>query len=153
MGWIRQDGEPVTTVEALLSLRPDLSILYQDLLERLWTTTGFDPVVLELCRLRQAQLLGCEPEYARRTPYALAAGFDDDLADALPSWPTSPAFDATARACLAYTEAFVIDPHGVDDDQAEAVKAQTGEDGLVALTMALGLFDGLCRLRLCLEPA
>ena len=65
--------------------------------------------------------------------------------------PASPVSSRTTSACLAYTEAFVIDPHGVDDDHADVVREETCEAGLVALTMALGLFDGLCRLRLSLE--
>ena len=111
------------------------------------------PVLLELCRVRQAQLLGCDAEAVRRTPFAVDAGLDEALVGSLSSWPTSPAFSPAAKACLAYTEAFVIDPHGVDDQHADVVREETGEAGLVALTMALGLFDGLCRLRLSLEDA
>jgi alkylhydroperoxidase family enzyme len=153
MRWLRDDDAPTTSLEELLGLRPDLSELYQDLFQRLWTATGFDPVLLELCRIRQAQLLGCDAEAVRRTPFAVDDGLDEALIGSLSSWPTSPAFSPAAKACLAYTEAFVIDPHGVDDQHADVVREETGESGLVALTMALGLFDGLCRLRLSLEDA
>ena len=37
-----------------------------------------DPVLLELCRLRVAMLLGCAEELAARTPAAVAAGLDED---------------------------------------------------------------------------
>lgn len=139
------------SLERLLALRPDLAALYGDLLDRLWTDTGLDPVVLELCRLRQAGLLGCESEAARRTSYAVDAGLDAAVVASLSSWPSDPRFGAVERGCLAYTEAFVIDPHGVGDDHADAVRDVIGESGLVALTTALGLFDGLCRLHLALE--
>lgn len=142
---------PATAVPPELDLPPHVAKLYDDLLARLWDGTGFDPIVLELCRLRQARLLGCEAETARRTQDAVDAGLDEEVVAALSSWPTSPDFDQRTRACLAYTEAFVIDPHGVDDTTAAAVRDHVGEPGLVALTMALGLFDGVCRVRLSLE--
>jgi alkylhydroperoxidase family enzyme len=135
----------------VLALRPDLATLYGDLLERLWTDTDLDPVLLELCRLRQATLLGCQAEVGRRTSYAIDAGLREDQVASLASWPTAETFGEVERACLAYTEAFVVDPHGVDDEQAATVRALIGEDGLVALTMALGLYDGVCRLHLALE--
>ena len=139
------------SLEPLLALRPDLATLYGELLDSLWTGTGLDPVVLELCRLRQAGLLSCATEVARRTPYATRAGLQEDVVAALASWPVDPRFGPVERACLAYTEAFVIDPHGVGDDHAADVRESLGEPGLVALTTALGLFDGLCRLHLALE--
>ena len=149
---MRQLGEGgAASLERVLALRPDLAALYGQLLDRLWTDTGLDPVVLELCRLRQAGLLGCDAEEARRTSYAVQAGLQEEIVAALASWPTDPRFGPVERTCLAYTEAFVVDPHGVGDDHAAAVRDLLGEGGLVALTTALGLFDGLCRLHLALE--
>jgi len=141
------------SLEPVLALRPDLAALYGKLLDSLWTDTGFDPLVLELCRLRQASLLGCDAEAARRTSFATDAGLPEATVSALSSWPTDPRFGPVERACLAYTEVFVIDPHGVGDDHAATVRDLLGEPGLVALTTALGLFDGLCRLHLALEVA
>src|SRR3954468_11099884 len=89
--------------QPVLALRPDLAVLYADLLDRLWTDTDFDPVVLELCRLRQATLLGCESEARRRTAYARDAGLQEDVVGALSAWPTATVFGPVARACLAYT--------------------------------------------------
>jgi len=149
--WLGDETAVAPSLRDVLDARPDVVTLYGDLLDRLWTDTGFDPIVLELCRLRQAQLLGCRAEHGRRTPYATRAGLPEALVERLASWPTAPGFDPVTRTCLAYTEAFVVDPHGVDDAQAEAVRVLLGEPGLVALTMALGLFDGWCRLRLSLE--
>jgi hypothetical protein len=41
-----------------------------------------------------------------------------------------------------------MDCSAITDAQADAVKAHIGEEGLVALLQALGVFDGLIRLGL-----
>jgi hypothetical protein len=47
--------------------RADLAGLYAEMTRRVWTTTGVDPVLLELCRLLIAQLHGCRlSQTARR---------------------------------------------------------------------------------------
>ena len=68
-----------------------------------------DPVVLELCRLRLAQLFGDAAESARRTPAAVAAGLDESMVRELPAWPRSPRFGPRERACLAFCEQFFVD--------------------------------------------
>ena len=73
-----------------------------------------------------------------------------ELVEALPSWPSHPGFSDLARAALGVAEMFVIDAHGVTDDQIADLEARIGPPGVVALTTALGLFDGESRLRLTL---
>ena len=55
------------------------------------------PVLLELCRLRVAQILGCESELQRRSAAAQAAGLSEETIAALDDWRTSERFSA-ARA-------------------------------------------------------
>ncbi len=71
-----------------------------------------DPVVLELCRLRVAQLVGCDGELAVRSRPAVDGRLAEDAVAELASWPTAARFDDTTRACLGFTEQFVIDPVG-----------------------------------------
>lgn len=98
-----------------------------------------DPVLLDLCRLRIATLLG-----AIATPLAVPAG-DERVVD-LARWPTAPAFDATERACLAFAEQFVIDVAGLDDATAVAVADALGEQGLADFTSALLVVEQRLRL-------
>ena len=56
------------------------------------------------------------------------------------------------RTCLTYTEQFLIDAHGVDDAQTDAVSTLLSPAGLVALTVALGMFETSCRLQLLFSP-
>jgi AhpD family alkylhydroperoxidase len=107
-----------------------------------------DPVLLELCRLRVAMLLGCATELAVRTPAALAAGLDERTVAELASWPTSSRFDPRARACLAFTEQFVIDVASLDHDLTDAVTSHLGSAGLVDLAHALLVVEQRQRLAL-----
>ena len=88
-----------------------------------------DPVLLELCRLRIAMLLGCEAELAARTPAAVERGLDEATVAELAQWPTSPRFGPRERACLALCEQFVMDVAGVTDELAADVSAHLGPAG------------------------
>ncbi len=45
----------------------------------------------------------------------MTPGLTEDKVTALASWPTSPLFTSADRACLAFTEQFVIDANGITD--------------------------------------
>jgi alkylhydroperoxidase family enzyme len=104
-----------------------------------WEET--DPVVLELARLRIATLLGAKGELARRTPSARDAGVTEAKIGALPSWPTSPLFDARERACLAFAEQFVMDANGVTDEQVADVTEHLGAGPCYAFVQAVSVLE------------
>jgi len=110
-----------------------------DVVVAAWDET--DPVLLELCRLRMATVLTYPAEQARRTGRAAAAGLDEAKLAALPSWPTSPRFDALERACLALAEQFVIDANGVTDELVADVTAHLGPSGCYAFVQALSVVE------------
>src|SRR5262245_30789352 len=146
-GWLPEAAPGTTAFERVFDLRPDLYADYRAFLALFWTRDALGPVVLELCRLRVAQLLRCEGELRLRYRPARAAGLEEPTIALLERWPTAPAFSDAERACLAYAEQFVLDAHGVTDAQAAAVTAHLGAAGLVALTEALALFEGFARFR------
>ncbi|MFM7535638.1 MAG: hypothetical protein ACKO91_07580 [Acidimicrobiales bacterium] len=125
--------------DAALALLPGLAEAHRHLHAAVWDGSVPAPV-LERCRLRMAQLLGARRALDERSAPAVAAGFDDENS-AVAQWPTDPRLDDGARACLAFAELFVIDPHAIDDSQAAAVVAAYGEAGLVTLTTALGIWE------------
>ncbi len=100
---------------------------------------ALDGDLLDKVRLRVAMLLGCEYELAD-DPTGLAA--------TLPSWPSSPAFTARDRACLAYTEQFVIDVASIPDHLVGDLKREVGVSGLVDFTHALLVIEQRQRLTL-----
>jgi alkylhydroperoxidase family enzyme len=134
----------VTDVD-LLGARPELVEHRATMLDGIWRDSGVPPVLLELARLRVAALLDDEAGWAARTPAAVAAGFDEELVDALPAWPTDPRFTPTDRAALAVAEQFVMDCHGVTDAQVADVREALGDPRTVGFLIALALFDGFSR--------
>lgn len=129
---------------AVLALRPELAADHARLMDAVWD--HLDPVLLELCRLRMAKLLGATAAQSERSSRAVEAGLTDDLVARLPAWPADPAFTEAHRAALAFTEQLVVDHHGVTDAHVQALEAALGRDGVVVLTTALGVWDNLHRL-------
>ncbi len=111
--------------------------------EAAWAATS--PRLLELCRVRIAILLGCAAEVDARTP---GSGVGDDLLAAIRSWPTDARFDALDRACLAFTEHYVIDVASIDDDTVAAVREHLGDEGVANFVNALLVVEQRIRLRL-----
>jgi len=150
MTWLPEHAEASTGVERVFGLRPDLYEPFLAFYSTFWTHALLDPVILELCRLRVAQLLRCDSELHVRYQPALDAGLTEDQIAELRQWPTSPRFTAEHRAVLAFAEQFVIDVEGIDSDLRDAVIDHVDVGGLVALCEALALFDGFCRFRIIL---
>jgi alkylhydroperoxidase family enzyme len=131
--------------EGVFALRANLFEAWRDFSALFWTRRLMDPVVLELCRLRVAQLLGARHPQSVRTPEAIAAGLSEDRIAALESWWTRGDFSATERACLRFAEQFVLDAKGITDADAAAVVGALGDAGTVAFVEALAIFDGFSR--------
>ncbi|MEZ5570100.1 MAG: hypothetical protein R3E54_17475 [Halioglobus sp.] len=127
----------------LAPVLPPMSGAYQRLVEALWEQTHVPSEVLELCRLRLAQLHRSEADWQRQER-ALAPRLREQLS----RYTSSDAFDEGSRACLAFAEVYAMDASAISDAQASAVQAHYGDAGLVLLIEALGLFDGLIRLNL-----
>jgi alkylhydroperoxidase family enzyme len=146
--------DAATPLEGAFSLRQNLLDEFRRFYALFWEQRAVDPVILELCRLRIAQIHGCEPELRVRYQPALDAGLSEAKIAALSDASHSPLYREAERACVAFAELFAIDPHAIDDEDAARVVAALGEPGTVALVEALALFDGFARFRLMLgvEP-
>jgi alkylhydroperoxidase family enzyme len=139
-------GDVLTKV---LTEHPDVAAHLEELRGAAWRAV--DPVLLELCRLRISQLLGCEAEQGVRTSEAVAGGLDEAAVSDLRAWPASRRFGPRERACLAFCEQFMIDVAGLTDDVAGAVADQLGPKGFVNLVNALLVVEQRQRLRLAWE--
>ena len=126
------------TAAGALALRPELAELVAAYDAELRCV---EPVLLELCRLRIAQLLGDSTQVAALTGSKMAA---------LAAYPTSPLFSEHERTCLNYAEQYVIDVHSLTDADADAVKQGMTDAEFVGFTVALGMFEGFARFRLIL---
>jgi len=147
MSWLPlpASAPPGDDFERVFGLRENLFEAWRDFTRLFWTRRLVDPCLLELCRLRVAQLLGAAHELSLRTPEARAAGLREERIAALGAWWTSDAFSPTERACLRFAEQFVLDAKGITDADAAAVVSALGESGLVAFVEALAIFDGFSR--------
>ncbi len=134
---------------AVLHDHPDIAAHLAEAYAAAWRAV--DPVLLELCRLRIAALLGCHAEAAARTPAAREAGLEAATVAELARWPTSPRFGLRERACLALCEQFVMDVASLPDELVRNVAEHLGEDGLADLVTALLVVEQRQRLRLAWE--
>lgn len=132
-----------------LELLPEVNARWREFEATVWSS-GLDPVLLELCRLRIATLLRDGVGSGSRTAAAVRGGLTEDLVTALPSWPVSPLFGRREQAALAIAELFVVDAHAVTDDTCAELLANLTEAEATALTMAVALFDATSRARLAL---
>ena len=123
-----------------------LSADYNAVWDAVWRQTHIPASVLELCRLRLAQLHGATAEQALRHPDLLDAEKNAALLDG--SYHKDPRFSAAELAVLEFTEIYAQDPAAISDDMADAVKQHFGEAGLVCLVESLGFIDGRIRLAL-----
>lgn len=137
MSWL---VEGAAARDDLLGLNPALAADHQRLLDQVWQAS-VDARILEVCRLRTATILGNTHAWHERSEAAVTAGLDEQLVAQLAQWPTHPGFDAATRACLGLAEQFVIDVHGITDEQVAHVASHIGPDGVVTLTTALAAWD------------
>jgi alkylhydroperoxidase family enzyme len=98
-----------------------------------------DPLLYGLARARMAMLLRIDPPTSD-TP--IAAGKHGALA----TWPTSPVFTTTDRACLDLAEQFVLDVSAVSDRQRDTLTAALGDD-TASFVQGLYVADFELRLR------
>jgi hypothetical protein len=117
---------PVEAEADVWDLVPGAAEALRALYASLWTT-GLDPALLDLCRARADAVV----EGRTRDEPATLGEAD--------------------RAALAFTEQYVLDPHGVTDAQAEELHRFFTAPQLAALTTALATFDALARVRTVLR--
>ena len=104
-----------------------------------------DPVLIELCRLRIAQLVESRFDLALRYSPAVRAGLTDDKTAALPRYPTSEEFTERERICLEFTEQFVIQSSAISDEDVARVMTVLTPEEFIYLCKALSVMDQFAR--------
>jgi alkylhydroperoxidase family enzyme len=113
-------GTPPNLYKALGN-HPRLVAAWTEFSKTLRHDTRTPRALRELVILRGAQLMRSEYEWAQHLPMARKAGVSDAQIEALPSWRTSPRFDAREKAALALGEA-VTQGHVTQETYEEAMK-------------------------------
>jgi len=148
--WLPEEATGATAVERVLGLRPDLLGEVATWYGRVWDPPVCDPVILELVRLRLAQLHGCREQQAVRYVLPRERGLTEERAAAVSRWPTDPSFSEAERAVLGFAELFVIDVKAVGDADVEAMRRHLTDAEIVGLCNALAVWDGFMRVRVVL---
>ena len=116
-------------------------------LEHYVRSSGLEPTVVELVKLRASYLNGCAYCVDMHTRDARAAGESEQRLYAVPVWRETPFFSPRERAALAWTETVTeLGRTGVPDDAYDEARAHFSESELVNLTMAVVAINGWNRL-------
>ena len=143
MSWVSEHAQ---TFEQTFALRDNLYRDYRAFEAVFSEHRLLDETLMRLCKTRVAQLHRCPAQIQ-----ALREQLPANRFEALSQWYRSPEFSALEKAALQLTECFCLDPHSISDDMTEAVKANIGDAGLVALLEYLALCDGFVRFQVILE--
>ncbi len=148
MAWLPSADPARPPFEAWLSHRPELRDLYKRFYGAIWDEELLPRNLVELCRIRIAQIHGCAAELAvRDSASAVTAVQVAELDD----WGHATHFSPVERAVLTIAEKMPWSHHEITDAEYAEVREHLTEPQTVALTVALALFDANCRLRLVFD--
>ncbi len=108
-------------------------------------STGLDPAVGELVRIRASQINGCAFCIDMHTRDARELGLSEQKIHGVTAWRDTPFFTARERAALALAEAVTkLGDHGVPDevyDEAARLFEQDELARLVAMTVTINAWN------------
>ncbi|HEX5616298.1 MAG TPA: carboxymuconolactone decarboxylase family protein, partial [Acidimicrobiia bacterium] len=143
----RAPGE--TALDEVFGLIPDAYARFREFYGSLWTDGDLDPALLELARLRIAQVVGATGE-ARVRFGAGEAGPTAAQIAALSRWPSAPEFSPVERAAIGFAEQYALDPHELRDREFDALREHLTAPQISAFVLCVAMFDALARFRTAL---
>ena len=146
MSWMPSAGDS-PPLEGMFAHRPELLSRYKAFYNALWDDGLVLRRVLELCRLRIAAIHECAAEWAVRDADVALSGPE---AAALKRGDFA-SFTASEQAALAIAEQFPFQHHAVSDGEVATAAEAFGDEGTVALMVALAFFDATCRWKLAFD--
>ena len=116
-------------------------------------SSGLDPRLLELVKMRTSQLNGCAYCIDMHSKDARAAGETEQRLYLLNAWRETPLYTERERTALEWTEAVtrVADGHVPDEVYARA-RDHFGEEELLSLTIAVIATNSFNRLNIAFRP-
>lgn len=110
-------------------------------------SSGLEPALLELVRLRASQINGCAYCMDMHTKDARALGESEPRLHVLSAWREAPFYTDREQAALLWTEhVTLIHRERVPDAIYERVREQFGEEEIVNLTLAVVAINAWNRL-------
>lgn len=121
-------------------------------LEEVVHSSGLDPRLLELVKIRASQINGCARCLEMHNKDARAIGEDQGRLDLVATWAEAGCFSDAERAALAWCETLtLIADTGAPDDVYEAVTTEFEPAEIAALTLAITTINAWNRLNVGLR--
>ena len=143
MSYVQKTAAGPTELDRVWGLRPRYYEIFMHDYSR--SMERVDPVLVELCRLHMARVIGSELDLSLRYQPALAAGLTEEKIRALSGYAKSPLFTERERRCLDFAELFVIQSSNIGDDEVANVQSVLGAEAFVYFAKALSVMDQLQR--------
>lgn len=133
-----------------LALQPEALAAFNHLYGTLWSRGVLDHASKELARLRNARKTNCVFCKNVRFAGARAEGLDETQVEQIQDGYENSALSARQKLILRYTDVFLDDPHAIDDDLKQAMRAEFSAEEIVELTAGLALFMGFSKIAVSL---
>ncbi len=105
-------------------------------LENYVGTTGINPIIREMIKIRASQINGCAYCIDMHTEDARALGETEKRIYALSAWRESPLFSDEERAVLAFTEEMAhISAKGVSEETYDNIKKYFNDKSIAEIIM------------------
>ena len=132
-----------TEMDRVWRLRPKYYELFMEDYNR--SIERLDPVLVEVCRLRMAMLLGSRLDQSVRYSPALAAGLTEAKVAQLPNFAKSPLFSEREKVCLDFAEQFAIQSSNITDDDVTRLSTVMTWEDVIYFIKALNVLEQLSR--------
>jgi alkylhydroperoxidase family enzyme len=132
-----------TELDRVWGLRPEYYALFMQDYNK--SVARIDPVVLELCRLRVAQMVESDFDQALRFKPAQEAGLSEEKINALTDYPTSELYTERERIILEFTEQWVIQSSSITDNDVARLQTVMSAEGFMYFCKALSVIDQFAR--------
>ena len=104
-----------------------------------------DPVLVELARIRIAQLVESDFDLSLRYTPAVEAGLTEDKIGEISDYPTSQLFTERERAALEFTEQFALQSSSISDADCARLQDHVSAEEFIYLVKALSSIDQFAR--------
>ncbi len=143
MSRVTPAAETATELEGVWGHRPAYFKIFMD--DYLASLERADPVLVELARIRLAQLVESEFDQTIRYEPARKAGLSEERISAIRDYPTSVLFTERERAVLEFTEQFAMQSSSITDEDCARLQQHLSPTEFIYLTKALGTADQFSR--------
>ena len=104
-----------------------------------------DPVLVELCRVRLAQMVESGFDLSVRYSPSVEAGLTEEKIAALSDYPTSELFTERERTALEFTEQWVIQSSSITDEDTNRLLTVLTAEEFIYFCKALSVMDQFAR--------